>query len=64
MLCGGKYYLGCGPNLQVQVSKETHEQIRLMRGDTLLELKPEDPVRKIWVWIDDPNCDEVITHLL
>lgn len=55
MLCNGKYYLGCSPNLQVQVSKEEHERIRLLRNAPLEICDKNDN----FVWIDDPAMENV-----
>lgn len=55
MLCNGKYYIGCNPNLQVQVRKAEHERIRTLRNEPLVEVATKDPT---WTWIDDPSCEE------
>ena len=58
MLCNGKYYIGCNPNLQVQVRKEEHERIRTLRNEPLVEVTPGDEIWLQWTWIQDANCDE------
>lgn len=57
MRCNGKYYIGCSPNLQVQVRKEEHERIRLLRNEPLVEVAPNSPEWLLWTWINDANCD-------
>jgi hypothetical protein len=55
MLCNGKYYVACTPNLQIQVSEAEHERIRSLRGEPLVEIPVEDGNYLRWIWVDDPT---------
>jgi 7,8-dihydro-6-hydroxymethylpterin-pyrophosphokinase len=58
MLCNGKYYIGCGSNLQIQITKEEHERIRAIREEPLIEITENSPIYSNWIWIDDETCNQ------
>lgn len=58
MLCNNKYYILLQNKIAVQISKEEHERIRLLRKEDIFEISVDDPIWKNCIRIDDPSMNE------